>query len=131
MADKIVATTTGNSGLAQKNALRTRNWLKNRRMLKKLEEQLAEVQGNDPLVQISVDSTTISEVISGWTGIPTGRMLTDEITTVMNLDKPWASGSSARTMDYVPWPRPFRPPMPVLKIPPSPPECLCWSGQVE
>lgn len=51
-----------------------------------LELELAEVQGSAPLVQIAVDSTTISDVISGWTGIPTGRMLTDEITTVMNLD---------------------------------------------
>ncbi|MCP4342510.1 MAG: type VI secretion system ATPase TssH [Desulfobulbaceae bacterium] len=55
--------------------------------LKGLEAELTEVQGADPLVQISVNSTTISDVISGWTGIPTGRMLTDEITTVMNLDK--------------------------------------------
>ena len=55
--------------------------------LKGLEAEFAEVQGDEPLVQISVDSTTISDVISGWTGIPTGRMLTDEITTVMNLDK--------------------------------------------
>lgn len=54
--------------------------------LKTLEVELAEVQGSIPLVQIAVDSTTISEVVSGWTGIPTGRMLTDEITTVMNLD---------------------------------------------
>ncbi|MCB2181944.1 MAG: type VI secretion system ATPase TssH [Desulfobulbaceae bacterium] len=55
--------------------------------LQGLEKELNEVQGEEPLVQISVDSATISDVISGWTGIPTGRMLTDEITTVMNLDK--------------------------------------------
>jgi len=55
--------------------------------LKKLEEELTAVQGAEPLVQIAVDSSTISDVISGWTGIPTGRMLTDEITTVMHLDK--------------------------------------------
>ena len=47
--------------------------------------KLAEAQGEDPLVQISVDSQTISEVISGWTGIPTGRMLADEIETVLKL----------------------------------------------
>ncbi|MEA1933765.1 MAG: type VI secretion system ATPase TssH [Thermodesulfobacteriota bacterium] len=58
-----------------------------REELQKFEAELAEVQGDEPLVQISVDSNIISEVISGWTGIPTGRMLTDEITTVMNLDK--------------------------------------------
>jgi type VI secretion system protein VasG len=55
--------------------------------LKSAEAELLEVQAKDPLIHISVDSETISEVISGWTGIPTGRMLADEITTVLNLDK--------------------------------------------
>ena len=55
--------------------------------LKAAEAELLEVQANNPLVHISVNAETISEVISGWTGIPTGRMLRDEITTVLNLDK--------------------------------------------
>ena len=50
-----------------------------------LEKELAEAQGDSPLVQISVDPDIVSEVISGWTGIPTGRMLTDEISTVLNM----------------------------------------------
>jgi type VI secretion system protein VasG len=53
--------------------------------LKGLEKELAELQGDSPLVQIAVDSQTISEVISGWTGIPTGPMLADEINTVLQL----------------------------------------------
>ncbi len=52
-----------------------------------LEKELDAIQGDKPLVEIAVVPNTISEVISGWTGIPTGRMLTDEIATVMNLDK--------------------------------------------
>ncbi len=55
--------------------------------LKTLEAELAGVQGKEPLVQVAVDSQTISEVISGWTGIPTGRMLADEIVTVLKMDK--------------------------------------------
>ncbi len=55
--------------------------------LKAMEEELAKVQGDDPLVTIEVDSVTISDVISGWTGIPTGRMLTDEIQTVLQMEK--------------------------------------------
>ncbi|MFA7061688.1 MAG: AAA family ATPase, partial [Pedobacter sp.] len=51
--------------------------------LKKLEAELAEIQGKEPLVQVAVDPQIISEVISGWTGIPTGRMLVDEIETVL------------------------------------------------
>jgi len=53
--------------------------------LKELEAELEKRQGDDPLVQIAVDSETVSAVVSGWTGIPTGRMLTDEIATVLNL----------------------------------------------
>jgi type VI secretion system protein VasG len=55
--------------------------------LKELETELVSVQGDRPLVQIAVDSQTVSEVISGWTGIPTGRMLTDEIETVLKLEE--------------------------------------------
>ena len=54
-------------------------------VLKGLKKELAEAQGGSPLVQIVVDPEIISEVISGWTGIPTGRMLTDEIKTVLNM----------------------------------------------
>ena len=55
--------------------------------LKELEVELQNVQQEDPLVQVEVDSEIISDVISGWTGIPTGRMVVDEISTVLNLDK--------------------------------------------
>jgi type VI secretion system protein VasG len=55
--------------------------------LKDAEAELAAAQGGDPLVQIAVDAQAISDVISGWTGIPTGRMLTDEIETVLNMGK--------------------------------------------
>ena len=54
--------------------------------LKGLEKELEDVQGDSPLVQLAVDSDIISEVISGWTGIPTGRMLTDEIDTVLKME---------------------------------------------
>jgi type VI secretion system protein VasG len=36
-------------------------------------------------MQVCVDSQTIAEVVSGWTGIPIGKMFTDEIKTVLNL----------------------------------------------
>jgi type VI secretion system protein VasG len=53
--------------------------------LKDLEAELEKRQATDPLVQIAVDSETVSAVVSGWTGIPTGKMLTDEIDTVLHL----------------------------------------------
>jgi len=86
VADKIVAARKDILELHEKDPAAP-ELAEKRDELKGLEAEFAEVQGDDPLVQISVDSITISDVISGWTGIPTGRMLTDEITTVMNLDK--------------------------------------------
>ncbi|MCG7852677.1 MAG: type VI secretion system ATPase TssH, partial [Methanosarcinaceae archaeon] len=56
------------------------------KLLKKLDKEFDDAQGESPLVQIAVDSQIISEVISGWTGIPTGRMLADEIDTVLKMD---------------------------------------------
>ena len=56
-----------------------------KRDLTKLNEELEKVQGETPLMQACVTSQTIGEVISGWTGIPVGKMLKDEINTVLSL----------------------------------------------
>ncbi|HEV7893148.1 MAG TPA: type VI secretion system ATPase TssH [Pyrinomonadaceae bacterium] len=56
-----------------------------RAKLARLGAKLRQVQGETPLAQVCVDSQTCAEVISGWTGIPVGRMLTDEINTVLTL----------------------------------------------
>jgi type VI secretion system protein VasG len=53
--------------------------------LEKLSNELQELQGEKPLMQVCVDSQTIAEVVSGWTGIPVGRMVADEIRTVLSL----------------------------------------------
>jgi type VI secretion system protein VasG len=53
--------------------------------LSNLSAQLKELQGETPLMQPCVDSQAIAEVVSGWTGIPVGRMVTDEIRTVLRL----------------------------------------------
>jgi type VI secretion system protein VasG len=50
-----------------------------------LQKRLEEVQGESPLMQVCVDSQTVADVISGWTGIPVGKMLSDEIRTVLCL----------------------------------------------
>jgi type VI secretion system protein VasG len=38
------------------------------------------------MIRISVDSPIIGEVISGWTGIPVGKMLKDDVATVLALE---------------------------------------------
>ena len=54
--------------------------------LDKLNAELAELQGETPLMRVCVDGHTISEVISAWTGIPAGKMMKDEIATVLTLE---------------------------------------------
>ena len=45
----------------------------------------AEIQGSEPMVPLRVDSRVVTSVISAWTGIPVGRMLTDEIRGILSL----------------------------------------------
>jgi type VI secretion system protein VasG len=49
------------------------------------EKELKQLQGETPLVQPVVDSQSVAEVVSGWTGIPLGKMVRDEIQTVLTL----------------------------------------------
>jgi type VI secretion system protein VasG len=53
--------------------------------LRSLMEQLRAVQGDAPLVPVQVDGHTVAEIVASWTGIPLGRMVKDEIKTVMSL----------------------------------------------
>jgi type VI secretion system protein VasG len=53
--------------------------------LSRLNQALAKSQGETPLMQVCVDAQTVAEVISGWTGIPVGKMIKDEIRTVLSL----------------------------------------------
>jgi type VI secretion system protein VasG len=55
--------------------------------LKKLEAELEALQGETPLLRVCVDAQIVSEVLSAWTGIPVGKMLKDEISTVLSLDE--------------------------------------------
>ena len=55
--------------------------------LDQLDADLEALQGEEPLVPVCVDDELVGQVISGWTGIPVGRMLTDEVTTALNLEQ--------------------------------------------
>ncbi len=56
-----------------------------RRQLQQLQTELENVQGEGPLMRVCVDTPIVSDVISGWTGIPVGNMVKDEIQTVLSL----------------------------------------------
>jgi type VI secretion system protein VasG len=55
--------------------------------LMQAQAELAGVQGESPLVYPVVDGASVAELVSGLTGIPLGKMVRDEIQTVLDLDK--------------------------------------------
>jgi type VI secretion system protein VasG len=48
--------------------------------------ELESLQGETPMVRVSVDSQVVGEVVAGWTGIPVGKMLKDEVDTMLSLE---------------------------------------------
>jgi len=55
--------------------------------LAKLEAELDTLQGERGMMRVSVDAQIVGEVISAWTGIPLGKMVRNEIETVLTLDE--------------------------------------------
>ena len=55
--------------------------------LRVLEAELETLQGDSAIMRVAVDSHVVGEVISAWTGIPVGKMVKDEIETVLQLDE--------------------------------------------
>jgi type VI secretion system protein VasG len=53
--------------------------------LKGLDAELVQVQAENPLILPTVDAQSVAVVVSDWTGIPTGRMVKNEIETVLRL----------------------------------------------
>ena len=61
-----------------------RNALK--QQLAAMDEELAQVQGENPLMYVCVDAQAVASVVASWTGIPVGRMVKDEIRSVLELE---------------------------------------------
>ncbi|SAK88455.1 ATPase [Caballeronia calidae] len=53
--------------------------------LRELERSLRDLQGETPMVFPEVDEAVVAGIVSDWTGIPVGRMVTDEISAVRTL----------------------------------------------
>jgi type VI secretion system protein VasG len=53
--------------------------------MNRLKKQLAAMQGHEPMVPICVDTRVIASVVAGWTGIPVGKMMTDDIRQILTL----------------------------------------------
>ncbi len=53
--------------------------------LQALLKDLRALQGETPMVPVQVDGHVVAEIVAGWTGIPLGKMVKDEIRTVLKL----------------------------------------------
>ena len=56
-----------------------------RQQLLATQQQLTDLQGEDPLLFAAVDENVVAAVVSDWTGIPLGRMVKNEIDAVLTL----------------------------------------------
>ncbi len=54
--------------------------------LASLDEELKATQAESPLIPVVVDADLVGQVISGWTGIPVGKMMRDEVGTALELE---------------------------------------------
>ena len=55
--------------------------------LAKLNAELDALQGESPMMRVCVDQQVVGDVVSAWTGIPLGKMVKDELETILNLEK--------------------------------------------
>ena len=70
-------------------------------------DRLRALQGEQPLIFPVVDAQAVAEIVENWTGIPAGRMRSDEIRTVLNLKagdgaadhRPTARAGGCRAVD--------------------------------
>lgn len=53
--------------------------------LEQQHQQLAELQGETPLILPACDEQAVASVVADWTGVPVGKMVNDEVKTVLNL----------------------------------------------
>jgi type VI secretion system protein VasG len=79
------ASTTSATATAVEEAAKPVDVAAVRTQLAQAEADLAALQGEEPMIRVAVDAQIVGEVISAWTGIPVGKMMKDEISTVLSL----------------------------------------------
>jgi len=50
-------------------------------------KQMHEAQGEVPLIRPDVDEAMVAIVVSAWTGVPVGKMVADDVTALVNMEK--------------------------------------------
>jgi type VI secretion system protein VasG len=75
--DRAAAPAAAELSPAQRDAALTR--------LRELQSKLAAFQGDSPLILPSVDGQAVASVVADWTGIPVGKMVKNEIESILKL----------------------------------------------
>jgi type VI secretion system protein VasG len=84
-APAAAATSSSATAVAVEEAAKPVDVAAVRTQLAQAEAELSALQGETPMIRVAVDAQIIGEVISAWTGIPVGKMMKDEISTVLSL----------------------------------------------
>ncbi len=82
---KTSAEASSSTAVAVEEAPKTLDVAAVRSQLAQAEVDLSSLQGEAPMIRVAVDAQIVGEVISAWTGIPVGKMMKDEISTVLSL----------------------------------------------
>jgi type VI secretion system protein VasG len=82
---KASAEASSSTAVAVEEAPKTLDVAAVRSQLAQAEADLSSLQGEAPMIRVAVDAQIVGEVISAWTGIPVGKMMKDEISTVLSL----------------------------------------------
>ncbi len=83
--ERVLAAEIGETRAKIEDAANTEDKDALRTQLTAASAKLRDLQGETPLIFPVVDRQAVAEVVAGWTGIPTGRMQSNEIRTVLNL----------------------------------------------
>jgi type VI secretion system protein VasG len=67
------------------NKKQAEKFLAEKAQLEKLLQELQALQGETPMVPMQVDGLVVAEIVAAWTGIPLGKMVKNEMSTVLNL----------------------------------------------
>jgi type VI secretion system protein VasG len=81
-ADASMANTAASAAM---NALTTEERTQLLAELNDLQSKLATLQGESPLILPSVDEQAVAAVVQDWTGVPVGRMVKNEVESLLNL----------------------------------------------
>jgi len=81
------AAPTGAAAAAPAPALSEQERASVQQRLREVQHRLAALQGEQPLILPTVDHQAVAAVVADWTGIPVGRMASNEIETVLTLPR--------------------------------------------